>query len=48
MLFAAFIVLMAVIATGGLSTGLAQGSGSSAIDQTQRAVKEQIIKIIRA
>ena len=43
MLFAGFIVLMAVIATRGLSTGLAQGSSSSAIDQTQRAVKEQII-----
>ena len=43
MLFAAFILLMAVIATGGLTTGLAQGSGGSAIDQTQRAVKDQIM-----
>ena len=35
-------MLLAVFATGGLSTGLAQGSSGSAIDQTQRAVKEQI------
>ena len=44
MLFSVIIVLMAVIAvTGGLSTGLAQDLSSSPIDQTQRAVKEQII-----
>ena len=41
-LLAAFILLVAVIATGGLSTGLAQGSSGWAIDQTQQAVKERI------
>ena len=40
MFFAVFILLAAVIASGGL--GLAQGSGDRAIDQAQRAVREQI------
>jgi hypothetical protein len=43
MLFAVFTLLAVVIASGSL--GLAQGSGDRAIDQAQRAVREQITSL---
>ncbi|MDQ3013495.1 MAG: RICIN domain-containing protein [Acidobacteriota bacterium] len=42
-LFAAFALLVAILASGGLSQALAQDSGDRAINQAQRAVREQII-----
>src|SRR5947209_7442699 len=40
--FAAFTLLALILASGSLSSALAQGSGDWAIDQAQRAVREQI------
>src|SRR6266542_6558676 len=40
--FAAFALLALILASGSLSSVLAQGSGDRAIDQAQRAVREQI------
>ena len=40
--FAAFALLALILASGSLGRVLAQGSGDRAIDQAQRAVREQI------
>jgi hypothetical protein len=40
--FAAFTLLTVILASGGLSSALAQGSGDRAIDQAQQAVRERI------
>ena len=40
--FAAFTLLALILASGNLSSALAQGSGERAIDQAQRAVRERI------
>src|SRR6266542_2593923 len=41
-IFAAFALLALILASGGLSSVLAQGWGDRVIDQAQRAVREQI------
>jgi len=43
LLFAALILLVVILTSGSLSGGWAQGSEDRAIDQAQRAVREQII-----
>ena len=43
MVLSAFALLSVVLASGNLSTVLAQGSGDRAIDQAQRAVRQRII-----
>ena len=40
--FAAFTLLTVILASGSLSSALAQGPGDRAIDQVQRAVRERI------
>ena len=40
--FAVFTMLTVILASGNLSSALAQGSGDRAIDQAQRAVRERI------
>jgi hypothetical protein len=42
--FAAFALLSLILASGNLSSALAQGSGERAIDQAQRVVREQITR----
>jgi hypothetical protein len=42
--FAAFTLLALILASGSLSSALAQGWGDRAIDQAQRVVREQITR----